>query len=221
MARIPRLERLRQLQRQYHRNNPWRLSEGGLYIPHSYSNITPAGLSYWDDVGFILNGRRIMVWWQHPRYTYATALKKKAWLEVGEGPRDDWLFKGGIKNYKRVGRSRKKLVSYTCRDPSAEQQQHYDLLNATIARLSSEGIDIEVPATWKWERMHWTMGVSLVVPLEVRNESELASIANLARRLILGQTTLAVEFPGYSYGRSGWLREQAKVSPTNQAQSCT
>jgi len=36
----------------------------------------------------------------------------------------------------------------------------------------------------------------------------LALIANLARRLILGQTTLESEFPGYRYNRADWLREQ-------------
>lgn len=206
--KIARLERLARLQRQYHQSNPWRLSQGGLYIPHSYSNMTPDSLSYWDDVGFILNGRRIIVWWQHPRHVYANVLEEKAWKEVGDGPRDNWLFEGGTKNYKRVGRSRKKLVSYTSREPSAEQRQHYDLLNETIARLSSEGIDLNVSASWKWERLTWAMGVSLVAPLEVRNESELASVANLARRLVLGQTTLDTEFPGYRYGRTEWLREQ-------------
>ena len=198
------------MQRQYHRSHPWRLSNGGLYIPHSYVDMKPDSLSSWDDVGFTLNGRRIIVWWQHPRYVYAKALQKRAWQDVGNGPRDNWLFEGGTKNYKRVGRSRKKLVSYTSRDPSAEQRQHYDLLNDTISRLSSEGIDLDVCASWKWERLSWAMGVSLVAPLEVRSEGELASVANLARQLILGQTTLESEFPGYSYGRAEWLREQAK-----------
>jgi hypothetical protein len=52
-----------QRMREYHRTHPWRLSHGGLFIPHSYENMTPDSLSYWDDVGFILNGRRFIVWW--------------------------------------------------------------------------------------------------------------------------------------------------------------
>ena len=208
--KITQLDRLALLQRQYHRSHQWRLSQGGLFIPHSYSNMTPDSLSYWDDVGFILNGRRIIVWWQHPRHVYANALEEKAWQEVGDGPRDNWLFEGATKNYKRVGRSRKKLVSYTSREPSTEQRKHYDLLNATSARLSFEGIDLDVPVSWKWERLKWAMGVSLVAPLEVRNEGELASVANLARRLILGQTTLNAHFSGYQYGRTEWLSEQGQ-----------
>jgi hypothetical protein len=34
--------------------------------------------------------------------------------------------------------------------------------------------------------------------------------ALLARRLIVGQTTLAAEFPGYCYSRAEWLREQGE-----------
>jgi len=29
--------------------------------------MTPESFSYWENVGFILNGRRFLVWWQHPR----------------------------------------------------------------------------------------------------------------------------------------------------------
>ena len=206
--KIPRLERLARLQREYHRSNPWRLSQGGLYIPHSYSNMAPDDLSYWDDVGFILNGRRIIVWWQHPRYVYANQIEEMAYKEVGEGPKNDRLFEGGTKNYKRVGRSRKKLVSYTSREPSSAQREHYDLLRQATARLSNEGIDFEVAASWKWERLNWAMGVSLVAPIEVRNEVELASVAHLARRLILRQCELKDEFPAYRYGRDHWLEEQ-------------
>ncbi len=209
--KIARLERLRQLQREYHQFHPWRLSQGGLYIPHSYADMKPDSLSYWDDVGFILNGRRVIVWWRHPRHVYSDAIEEKAWQEAGPSPRDNWLTEGGTKNYKRVGRSRKKLVSITSRKPSPEQRQYYDLLRDISARLSAEGIDLDVSTYWKWERLNWAMGVSLVAPMEVRNEGDLASVALLTRQLILGKTTLGAEFPGYRYGRTDWLREQSEL----------
>ena len=193
------------MQCQYHRCHPWRLAQGGLYIPHSYADTKPDSLSWWDDVGFILNGRRIIVWWQHPRHVYGDALGARSWLEAGDGPQDNWLTEGSTKNYRRVGASRKKIVSYTSRKPSAEQRLHYDLLRDIRNRLTTEGIDLEVSSSWKRERLTWAMGVSLVAPLEVRNERELASVALLARRLILGQTTLEAEFPGYRYSRADWL----------------
>ncbi|WP_151704756.1 hypothetical protein [Nitrincola alkalilacustris] len=57
-----RLERLRRKMREYHRHHPWRL-DGGLFIPHEYPEAEVKPLSWWDDVGFILNGRRVIVRW--------------------------------------------------------------------------------------------------------------------------------------------------------------
>ncbi|GAD20364.1 hypothetical protein [Acidovorax sp. MR-S7] len=58
------------------------------------------------------------------------------------------------------------------------------------------------------------MGVSLVAPLEVRNEREVAQLAHFARQLILRQTTLDKEFPGFVYDRASWLHDQ-RFAPTS------
>ena len=219
--KIHRLENLRQMQRQYHRSNPWGLSQGGLYIPHSYKDTKPDELSWWDDVGFVLNKRRIIVWWQHPRYVYAKAIEELAWKEAGDGPKDNWLTEGATKNYKKVGISRKKIVSYTSRQPSIEQRQHYELLRDIGKRLASEGIDHDVPISWKLERLEWAMGVSIIAPFEVRSQFELASLADVARKLVLGKTTLQSEFPGYHFGRAEWISEQtANISEFIYSHQC-
>ncbi len=196
--------------RDYHRRHQWRLSNGGLFIPHAYWDMTPESLSYWDDVGFILNGRRVIVWWRHPRDLYTTHIESLAWEEAGEGPRDNWLFEGGTKNFKQVGKSgqRRKLMGYTSRGPSEAQRQHYDKISQIEVRLRKEGIDFDVRPSWRWNRLTWAMGVSLVAPLEVRSEQELAEVARLARRLILRQATLDRDFPGYVYDRASWLEDQ-------------
>ena len=162
-----------------------------------------------------MNRRRVIVWWQHPRHVYANALDELAWQEAGESPHDDWITEGSTKNYRRVGASRKKVVSYTCRQSSAAQSAYYDRLRTIRERLATEGVDCDITTSWKRERLAWATGVSLVAPLEVRNEVELTSVALLARRLVLGQTTLTAEFPEYRYGRADWLREQVppKVAP--------
>ena len=80
-----KMERFGLMQRQYHRSHPWRLSQGGLYIPHSYTEVKPDSLSTWDDVGFVLNKRRVMVWWVHPRRIYTDALDAQSWEEAGDG----------------------------------------------------------------------------------------------------------------------------------------
>lgn len=212
-----RYELFGRLQHQYHRHHQWRLSQGGLYIPHSYMETNPDSLSWWDDVGFILNGRRIIVWWMHPRCIYSDEIDSLSGQEAGDGPQDDWLTEGSTKNYRKVGASRKKIVSYTCRKPSAARRRYYDLLRDIRTRLTTEGIDFEVALSWKRQRLTWATGVDLVAPLEVRNETELAAIAVLTRRLLLGQTTLETEFPGYRYRRADWLREQDKTAPNSES----
>lgn len=55
-------ELLGRMQRQYHQKHQWRLNKDGLYIPHSYAETKLESLSCCDDVGFILNDRRVIVW---------------------------------------------------------------------------------------------------------------------------------------------------------------
>ena len=217
----PHYEYLGRRMREYHRTHQWRLSEGGLYAPHAYWNMGPDSLSYWDDVGFILNGRRIIVWWKHPRHLYGEAISSMAWEEAGDGPRDRWLFEGSTKNYKMVGKSskRKKLSSFTSRDPSDAQMQHYAKLQQIEERLTQDGIELSIHPSWKWERLTWGMGVSLVAPMEVRNEKELAEVARLARGLILQKTTLAKEFPDFVYDRASWLRDQAVLAAQSPSEA--
>jgi hypothetical protein len=209
--RIKELDNMAVLQRQYHRQNPWRLSPGGLYVPHCYKETKPDALSYWDDVGFVLNGRRIIVWWTHPRLHYSDALDDAVRAACPRPETSCSIFDGAIKNYKLIGKSgkRKKLVSYTTRTQSPEWRSYYDELQAMTLQMSATGIDFECRASWKWERLRWAMGVSLVAPLEVRSEKDLAGVADLARRLILQKTTLEDEFPGYRYGRNDWIAERA------------
>ena len=210
----PHYEYLGRRMREYHRTHQWRLSEGGLYVPHAYWDMGPESLSSWDDVGFVLNGRRIIVWWQHPRRIYGEAISSMAWEEAGDGPRDNWLFEGATKNYKMVGKSskRKKLSSFISRAPSEAQTQYYAKLRQIEERLALVGIELSIQPSWKWERLTWAMGVSLVAPMEVRNEKELAKVARLARDLILQKTTLAREFPDFVYDRASWLRDQAVLA---------
>ena len=157
-----------------------------------------------------------MVWWRHPRDILKEAISSLAWDEAGDGPRDRWPIDGGTQNYKKVGKSgrRKKLSSYTSREPSVAERKHYATLFQIEERLMRNGIDLEVRPSWKWERLSWAMGVTLVAPLDVRNEQEVAEVAHLARNLILRKTTLSQQFPGFVYDRSSWLRDQSREQTT-------
>jgi len=163
-------------------------------------------------VGFIMNGRRFIVWWQHPRDVYANEIENRAWEKVGTGPDDNWFCEGGTKNYKKAGRSRKKVVSYKSRKMSEEQNKFYDFFDKTREDMSAIGIDFDVSPSWKWERLKWAMGVSLIAPMEVRNRDELVKVAELAKKLVTFKTTLKNEFPDYKYTKADFLQEQSRVN---------
>lgn len=130
-------EILRHRMRQYHRDHQWRL-EDGLFIPHTYPG--DRFLSWWDDVGFILNGRRIMVWWIHPRMKYADAIEEMAWKEAGDPPmRGADLFESTEKQWVKVGRSRKKVVSYRSAPTPEAQKNYYERLRVIEERISRRG----------------------------------------------------------------------------------
>ncbi|MGZ8982324.1 MAG: hypothetical protein ACXW11_00040 [Methylotenera sp.] len=203
----PHIERLYRRMRQYHRHHQWRL-DNGLYIPHAYPDTNPEKMSWWDDVGFILNGRRIMVWWVHPRMKYADAINDLAWQEAGDPPlcvAD--IFGPSEKQWKKVGRSRKKVSSYLTHQTPDAMRAYYDKLSSIKMRMESEGIDLVVRPSISLEILPWCRGVNLCVPFKVRDEKELSKLAALAKRLIKGETTLAKEFPDYQYGREDWLLE--------------
>jgi hypothetical protein len=92
-------------------------------------------------------------------------------------------------------------------------QTYYERLREHEEKLSLEGIECEVHASLRRERLDWATGVSLIAPLEVRNETELALVADLARRLLLGRTRLEEEFPNYRYGKSDWIAESDQRRP--------
>lgn len=212
-----RLEAMGRTQKEYHRTHTWHLSTGGLYIPHAYWDMTPVSLSYWDDVGFILNGRRVIVWWEHPRYVYQAAIWSQVWREVGDGPQDNWLTEEMMEDVKPSGRSPRKRTSITEYAPSPARVAYHERLNSTFSRLTAQGIECEVSVSWKRTRMSWATGVSLVTPMEVRNETELAEVAKLAKRLLKQETTLKEEFAGFCYGRNDWLREHTYACNSNPA----
>lgn len=195
--------RLRQM-RQYHKHHPWRL-DGGLFIPHIYPRTRK--LSWSDDVGFILNRRRVMVWWRHPRCVYRDAIEQSAFdrVPLPTTPRDFAL--PSKKIWRKMDRSRMKAVSEMRRDWPHDWTSYFDEVNRLEDELMETGIDLDVRPSMRIELLNWAVGVNLVAPVEVVTKDDIRSLAALARRLVKRETTIETEFPGYVYGRLQWLAE--------------
>lgn len=178
-----KLERFALMQRQYHRSNPWKLGPLGLFVPHTFALKQPGDLTWWADVGFILNGRRVIIWLQHPRDVYRGAIEEAAWDQLTT------------------------LKVSTCAPDFANNFIKLE------RQLSHEGIDLDVTCKFRITRLNWAMGCSLVAPVEVRSKADLAEVAAFARRLMFGQTSLLAEFPDYRYTRANWLAERDNIPP--------
>jgi len=198
--------------RQHYRNDRQSLSGDGLMIQHVYTEQRV--LSWWDDVGFILNGRWVMVWWIHPRMKYLDAIRDAANVEAGESPPSiDDMFdeQKCTKQYKRLGRSRKKIVSYTASPHADDTRAYYDRLFAMEDRLSKEGIDHVARPSMTIQRYDWCIGVDLCIPCEILSETDAIALAGSVRKVLKNGRTLAALsdlFPeDYQYGQEQWLIE--------------
>ena len=205
-------EFMRRFRQQYHRNHPWHLEASGHYIPPDYSQGRI--LSWWGDVGFILNGRRIMVWWVHPRMKYQDAIEDAAWAEVGNPPDSANHFLDEarcIKHYKRLGRSRKKIVAYQSPPTDSEANDFYERLWLTQDRIANEGIEFEIFPSLTIQALNWCTGVDICIPFEVLNENDAIALAGMVRHTLKNGRSLASihnSIPsGYQYGRDSWLGE--------------
>ncbi|MBN3855927.1 hypothetical protein G3N59_21335 [Paraburkholderia sp. Ac-20340] len=203
------LESLRRGTREYHRRHQWRL-ENGLFIPHLYPEENQEKLSWWDDVGFILGGRRVIVNWVHPRCAYEDAIEQQVLSEVASP--EDWPPRGadGEKTYRKLGRSRKKVATIAFGPLSQPWEDYYSAFEARQDELMRSGIDLEIRPSMKIGWCYHAMLVSLTAPLEVRSTEGIESLAALARRLVKRETTIEQEWPEYRYGREDWLAEATK-----------
>jgi hypothetical protein len=209
MAKIKRLERYAITQREYHRHHQW-VHDKGLYIPHRYSE-EDSRPTWFDDVGFILNGRQVLVAFQHPRGVYVDKIEEIAFDIVGDLPEPGQLFTPEKVRWKEVGNSRKKVQSTTTKPMSDANSSYYERLNGLIAQMHKEGIEFDVSPRLKRSRLPTYTWVSICAPMEVHNKEQLAAVADLVRRILKGHTTLRQEFGDYKYTREDWKRDFAQT----------
>ena len=201
-----RIQRNLILQKQHQRNAPWRL-DGGLFIPHEYTESTRRALTWSDDVGFVLNRRQVLVWMQHPRCTYANKISELAWLEAGDPPHESDFFEIAETHWEKIGRSRKKIKYQTTKPIVAELRDFYARLDAIENRMATDGIDFVIRPAMRIQIYPNLLGVDLYAPIDVRDEKEVGDLATLAKQLLKRETSLEQRFPDYTYGRDDWLAE--------------
>lgn len=206
----PSFERRLRAMRTYHTNQRGTQFDDGVQVLHRYNEFAADDLSWWDDCQIIVNQRRVMIWWVHPRMTYRDAITDAAWAAAGKAPERSGDWRSDLRGRpirKKVGKSRSRIVAYEHGAPNAEYAAYYARLRSEEDRLAAEGIDLLVSPSISRCTLDWCSGVDLCLPVEVRNVAELKAMAELGRRLFKGEITVAQLFPGYQYGREQWLAE--------------
>ena len=197
------IERMRRSMRDFHRHHPWKL-DGGLFIPHTYPSADT--LSWWDDVGFIQGGRRVMVWWVHPRMRYADAIEQKAFEIAGPAPIESPV------EQQMLGKPMRSKRSISCRQSgdfglSGRLVEYFDQVHAIEDRLRNEGIDHVVTPSLRIRHYSWGTGMDLCGATEIREQADIRNLAAVAKSLIKREIQLADAFPSHGYAREDWLRE--------------
>lgn len=183
-----------------------------IFIPHVYNWRTEdkkENMTGWDDVGFILNGKKYFVNFVHPRLAYYDKIESVAFDMVDE-PDDGFTFGKTTKVYKKAGNSRKVVVAYrhdSIHDEFAKRAEYYSAIDQASLDMMIRGIDITVVPSIKARRLVNGVSVELIAPIEVCSKENAINLAQFAKRLIKGETTLEKEFPGYAYTKDSWLQD--------------
>ena len=203
----PSLERLRIQARQYHRHHTWELEDGGVHARHAYQ---PERMLSWSgDYGFVLNGRRVMIWWVCPRMKYADEISDRAWKEAGPQPDESDGLLDTKTIWRNVGRSRKKSIAHRSSPMPDAWRAHYDRVSNHEDRLRNEGITFDVAPSMRAQTFNWCTGIDLCVPVKARNHNEACALVLLTKAILKREGTLAEAFPSYRYGLTDWVVESA------------
>ncbi|MDI1308924.1 MAG: hypothetical protein PSV17_05765 [Methylotenera sp.] len=199
-------EKLKRSAKNFHKNSRGEHFSNGLIVRHQYDEENMTKLSWWDDVGFILNSYLVQVYWIHPRTAYRDKAEKETHKKIAhlESGIDDYL-NTAEPNYVKVGTSRKKIISHTLNGPllSSDWTAAFDATYAEIIHDANYQIVPFIKTKW----MAHSRFVKLCAPIEVRNEQDLKIVANLVKKLLKRETTLEKEFPGYVYTKDNWISD--------------
>ncbi len=211
------IEALKQRAKLYHRNKLGDQFTNGIIVRHLYSDMTPETLTFWDDAALIVSDYRVALWWVHPRYQYHDLVEEEAMRRIAKLRQESDPFSDRTPNYKNLGRSRKKIVSWTHKPTTEEWRNYFSLLVDTERQVEQE-VAFEVRPFMKIAWYSWSKGLSLCAPFEVRSEEDLLALTHIARRLVKRESTLMDEFGDYAYRQADWLADCKILEEQNRTE---
>lgn len=162
--------------------------------------------SWWVDFAFVLGSRRVSVAYQHVRMSYLDAVENKVYTEI-QAPDTDWPFgKSGTPNYRRVGRSRKKAVSWTMEPCPADHSAYFAERNERVKVVQATG-DITVKPEMRIVNTAYSRLVYLSAWDEFWDAGDLCKIRDRIIRVLSGEQFSEV-FGAVYYSAIDWNKEQ-------------
>lgn len=210
------IEAMKQRAKLYHRNKRDGEFTNGIIVRHLYYDMTPVTPTMWDDAVFIVNDYRVALWWVHPRYQYHQLIEEEARRRIAHLRPDSDPFADMTPNFKKLGRSRKKIVSWTQRPSSDEFLRYHDLLTDMERQVGQE-VTFEARPSMRIAWHSWCKGLSLCAPFEVRSEADLLALTHIARRLVRRESTLVQEFGDFVYRQADWLADYRTMEEINRS----
>ena len=200
------IEAMKQRAKLYHRKEHGDQFTNGIIPRYLYTEMTPETPTFYDDAVFIVNDYRVALWWVHPRDRYRKLVHTEAVRRVAHLHPESDPYADMTPNYKKLGRSRKKIVSWTQQPTRDEFRIYFDLLTDMERQVGQE-VEFEVrPAmTINWN--NWCKGLNLCAPFEVRSEADLLALTHVARRLVKRESSMSQEFGDVVYRQSDWLAD--------------
>lgn len=180
----------------------------GVAIYHDYTE--PRKLSFWDDFGFILGSQYVLVTWVHPRMAFSDAVEAEAEENVIQaiGPGPIWdFFKNNTPVYKKVGKSRKKINSFSLAMVPADYEEYRLKVNIETDRLLKESSLTAKPSI-RIMQWHTCRQVAIVYPAELLNVSDIVVFAAMLKQHLLGRGDMFAHLDGYRYGAADWQTEE-------------
>ena len=185
------------------------VNAAGNHIPHCYSEEEKTSFGWWDDLSFKLGSQIVAVWWIHPRQHYHNLCYEQLDIELSypkeEDSIDDWL-KPVKTNYKKLGKSRKKVISYQMATPSEKNKAFWQKRDECLKKILDESEIIAKPYISVYQ-YNWDIGVELCLPMEVVDEDSVNKLADITKNILRHETSLKTLYPNYIYTKNNWQQE--------------
>ena len=205
------VEQRKKSAKNFHRNNQQRTHyKNGILIHHLYPDRNENTLSWWDDVGFILNNYRVSIAWNHPRQAFLEHVQNLAFDMVSEAYSEDEFNLLGLSEeqtpiYKKIGRSRKIIKLY--KQNFLPDNGFIEALRKTERELAAcTDFNVVPKLDIRWTKR--SRFVSACLPMEIRGEDDLMVLASTVKRLIKREVTLNELYPEFCYTKQNWLDEK-------------